>query len=360
MSKAPLVSVVLPIYKVEQWLRRGVDSVLAQTFRDFELILVDDGSPDNCGAICDEYAAADSRVRVIHQKNQGVSRARNVGIEQAQGRWLVFLDPDDVASPWMLEAIVAAAKKHPHDCMIWRFTPFPNTVFEPVHEAPETLYAPDQIGFLYLDWKLCAPWSMLYSVELLRRTGHRFDTTLRHSEDFPFVFHYARLVFEANPGSRFVYLESPLYFYDNEDKSGSSSHVVPAVFCEGWCRTFQMVFRDVDEFFHIPQEHEHRMYQNCLRTLGSGLASRLNVPAQEQPARRQEALEFLNSPGMKEILDTFRRRRYCSPFYGPLRRRRLGAIRRLGRLYENQLSRYLSLQQKYNRINRLFFGGAAY
>ena len=199
---------------------------------------------------------------------------------------------------------------------------------------------------------------MLYSVELLRRTGHRFDTTLRHSEDFPFVFHYARLVFEANPGSRFVYLESPLYFYDNEDKSGSSSHVVPAVFCEGWCRTFQMVFRDVDEFFHIPQEHEHRMYQNCLRTLGSGLASRLNVPAQEQPARRQEALEFLNSPGMKEILDTFRRRRYCSPFYGPLRRRRLGAIRRLGRLYENQLSRYLSLQQKYNRINRLLFGTA--
>ena len=99
MSQAPLVSVVLPIYKVEQWLRRGVDSVLAQTFRDFELILVDDGSPDNCGAICDEYAAADPRVRVIHQKNQGVSRARNVGIEQARGRWLVFLDPDDVASP---------------------------------------------------------------------------------------------------------------------------------------------------------------------------------------------------------------------------------------------------------------------
>lgn len=358
MSQAPLVSVVLPIYKVEQWLRRGVDSVLAQTFRDFELILVDDGSPDNCGVICDEYAAADPRVRVIHQKNQGVSRARNVGIEQARGRWLVFLDPDDVASPWMLEAIVTAAEKYPRDCIIWRFTPFPSTVFEPVHESPETLYAPDQIGFLYLDWKLCAPWSMLYSVDLLRRTGHRFDTTLRHSEDFPFVFHYARLVFEDTPGSRFVYLESPLYFYDNEDKGGSSSHVVPAVFCEGWCRTFQMVFRDVDEFFHIPQEHEHRMYQNCLRTLGSGLASRLDVSPEEQPARRQEALEFLDSPGMKEILDTFRRRHYCSPFYGPLRRRRLGAIQRLGRLYEKRHSRYLSLQQKYNRVNRLFFGTA--
>ena len=81
----PEVSIIVPVYKVEPYLRRCVDSILAQTFTDFELILVDDGSPDNCPAICDEYAERDSRVRVIHKENGGVSSARNAGMEAAVG-----------------------------------------------------------------------------------------------------------------------------------------------------------------------------------------------------------------------------------------------------------------------------------
>ena len=90
MDNQVFFSVIVPVYKVEPYLQKCVDSVLDQTFRDFELILVDDGSPDNCGAICDEYAAKDSRIRVIHQENQGVSAARNAGIEASKGEeeWL--------------------------------------------------------------------------------------------------------------------------------------------------------------------------------------------------------------------------------------------------------------------------------
>ena len=91
----PRLSVIVPVYKVEKYIHKCVDSILNQTFTDFELILVDDGSPDNCGRICDEYAAKDSRVRVIHKKNGGVSDARNVGVVESKGDYISFVDPDD-------------------------------------------------------------------------------------------------------------------------------------------------------------------------------------------------------------------------------------------------------------------------
>ena len=95
----PTISVIVPVYKVEKYIHRCVDSILGQTFTDFELILVDDGSPDNCPAICDEYAAKDSRIHVIHQANGGLSAARNAGIDWAfansDSEWLTFVDSDD-------------------------------------------------------------------------------------------------------------------------------------------------------------------------------------------------------------------------------------------------------------------------
>lgn len=89
------ISVIVPVYKVEKYLHRCIDSILSQSFTDFELILVDDGSPDNCGKICDEYAQKDSRVHVFHKPNGGVSSARNLGIEIAKGEWVFFSDADD-------------------------------------------------------------------------------------------------------------------------------------------------------------------------------------------------------------------------------------------------------------------------
>lgn len=109
----PVVSVIVPVYKVEPYLRRCVDSILNQSFSDFELILVDDGSPDNCGAICDEYAAKDSRVHVIHQENGGLSAARNAGIdwvfEHGDSRWIAFIDSDDWVHRDYLKLLFTAA-----------------------------------------------------------------------------------------------------------------------------------------------------------------------------------------------------------------------------------------------------------
>jgi len=103
------ISVIVPVYKVEPYLRRCVDSILAQTYTDFELILVDDGSPDNCGKICDEYAAKDNRIKVIHQANGGLSAARNAGIEHVLSNEsidsITFVDSDDWVSPNYLETL---------------------------------------------------------------------------------------------------------------------------------------------------------------------------------------------------------------------------------------------------------------
>lgn len=89
------VSIIVPVYKVEKYLPKCIDSILAQTFSDFELLLVDDGSPDNSGKICDEYAKRDSRIRVFHKPNGGVSSARNLGLDEARGEWVTFVDADD-------------------------------------------------------------------------------------------------------------------------------------------------------------------------------------------------------------------------------------------------------------------------
>lgn len=105
----PNISVVVPVYKVEDYLKRCVDSLLAQTYQDFELILVDDGSPDNCPGMCDEYAQKDCRIKVIHKENGGLSDARNAGIDIAKGSWLTFVDSDDYLHPDMLQVLYNAA-----------------------------------------------------------------------------------------------------------------------------------------------------------------------------------------------------------------------------------------------------------
>ena len=112
-----MFSVIVPVYKVEEYLRRCVDSILAQTYTDFELLLVDDGSPDACPQICDEYARLDPRVRVIHKPNGGCVSARNAGISAARGEYICYVDGDDRVSSEMLSFVAGklrAASHHAH------------------------------------------------------------------------------------------------------------------------------------------------------------------------------------------------------------------------------------------------------
>lgn len=112
----PEISVIVPVYKAERFLPHCLDSILNQTFRDFEVLLVDDGSPDRCGQICLDYAGQDGRITVFHQENQGQAAARNLALAQAKGSWVCFVDSDDAIHPQMLELLHSAAVKA--DCGI--------------------------------------------------------------------------------------------------------------------------------------------------------------------------------------------------------------------------------------------------
>ena len=107
-----VISVIVPVFNAEKYLARCVNSILKQTFSDFELILIDDGSRDKSSEICDDYAEKDGRVRVIHQSNRGQAATRNYGVSRAKGEWIVFVDSDDIIHPQMLEFLYCAVKEH--------------------------------------------------------------------------------------------------------------------------------------------------------------------------------------------------------------------------------------------------------
>lgn len=127
MDKKSLISVIVPCYKVEAYLPRCVDSILRQTYKNIEIFLVDDGSPDNCGLICDEYAKQDTRVKVIHKKNGGLSDARNVAIDIAKGEYVTFIDSDDYVSPDYLNVLYDLISKHGSDISVSSFSFFYET-----------------------------------------------------------------------------------------------------------------------------------------------------------------------------------------------------------------------------------------
>ena len=164
-----LISVIIPVYKVEKYLCRCVDSVLEQTYTNMEIILVDDGSPDNCPIMCDEYARQDSRVKVIHQENAGLSGARNAGIDMAQGQWLAFVDSDDYLAADFLERLYQACVDTGSSLSVCRWEYVRGETI-PEHGTGETrvytgremlanLYVPDGAYFV-------VAWNKLYRKEL--------------------------------------------------------------------------------------------------------------------------------------------------------------------------------------------------
>ncbi len=208
----PLISVIVPVYKVEPYLRRCVDSILAQTFSDFELILVDDGSPDGCGAICDEYAQKDSRVVVFHKENGGQATARNMGIEyvlkKGQSQWVAFVDSDDWLHPEYLQRMYQAVVNHAADIAICGHEQTAEiTAFSrPIAESAPLVRNKRQLqeAKLQLGIGVAVPWNKLYHVNLLQTI--RFPEQKANEDEFVgYLFLWA-----AETG---VILEDKLYYY---------------------------------------------------------------------------------------------------------------------------------------------------
>ena len=222
-----MISIVIPVYKVEPYLKRCVDSVLNQSYGDFELILVDDGSPDNCGRICDEYATLDNRVRVIHKENGGVSSARNAGLDAAQGEYISFVDSDDWLHPQALELLMQAMEEYQPDAVTmdntWVSTDDVSMTPLAYADIPRTRYTGDDIRknlyrFVYApdvkDVITCGLYG-IYRSHLFKAV--RFDEELASAEDVD-------VIFRLNMGvSSVVHLKAYLYFYYTGNESATRS-----------------------------------------------------------------------------------------------------------------------------------------
>lgn len=189
----PAISIIIPVYNVKQWLARAVESLQAQTFSDFELLLVDDGSTDGSGALCDQIAAHDTRIRVIHQKNAGAAAARNRAIEQAQGNYLYFMDGDDWCDAVMLADMYQVAESNDLDLLVTGF--YIETYYDTDKFYQEKRNAPDRIFATQEEFRnaayelfdaqlLYAPWNKLYRRAYLMEKNIRFPETFW--DDLPF------------------------------------------------------------------------------------------------------------------------------------------------------------------------------
>lgn len=203
----PEISVIVPVYKVEEYLESCVRSLMNQTFRDIEIILVDDGSPDRCGTICDALAAEDDRIRVIHQNNQGLSSARNTGIDAAAGSYICFVDSDDLVAPDYCRVLLELLKDTAHDfsfCGVCRFA----DGSEPVPEVREGTAVVDNREYLRMQFERRTEfgvWNKLFRRELFDRI--RFMPGKLHED----VIFSADLVKNLSGGV--ISTEKQLYFY---------------------------------------------------------------------------------------------------------------------------------------------------
>ncbi len=218
-----LISVIIPVYNVELYLRECLDSVISGTYANLEIILVDDGSTDNCGEICDRYAAKDNRITVIHQKNRGLPAARNAGLACATGKYISFVDSDDVISKNMYEELHYAIEKEGADIAACEFTRQDNysaqfDIGESVHEKSHVVTGvekclrvitnePSTRNYTYTN---CMVWNKLYCREKIQQL---FAVEAVTSEDFLFNWDYIKAC------DKMAIVPKVLYYWRNNPES---------------------------------------------------------------------------------------------------------------------------------------------
>ena len=229
MGYYSMISIIVPVYNVEKVLHNCVESILSQTFSDFELILVDDGSPDNSGKICDEYAAKNNRIQVIHKANGGVSTARNAGIEKAKGEYICFVDSDDYLEKDYLNTLIEAKRKHPDFDNVWcgfqTVEDYNRKNKEIVVSEKDKKASLSDIGCI-MDlcgkWLVQMPWNKLFVTKIIRKNSLNFPPELSLGEDYIFNLQYLDCT-----NGKIVVVNKPEYNYLRDGKESLDNKYYP-------------------------------------------------------------------------------------------------------------------------------------
>lgn len=222
----PKISVIVPVYNADQYLPSCIDCILSQSFSDFELILVDDGSPDNCGRICDEYAQKDGRIRVFHQTNGGASSARNVGIANACGTYLCFIDADDSVAPQFLNELVEDIELEENIGLVIQGTRkfFSNGTTQDFVPKSKIIHLPEDEELYYSINRFFGPVSKLFRHSVIDEHHLLFNTNLVVAEDYDYLLRYLYRINKIHVSGKVNYfinshegsLSSRIYSFEQE------------------------------------------------------------------------------------------------------------------------------------------------
>ena len=277
----PIISIIVPVYKVEPYLHQCVDSLMHQTYPHLEIILVDDGSPDNCGKICDEYAAADSRIKVIHQENQGVSAARNTALRNATGKYVMFVDGDDWTDTNTCEIAFKTLSQYQADIVMWSYVREYGS-----HSSPKEIFPDDIVVFKTSDAcnplhrrfiglienelyhpenadALCPVWGKLY----------RRETICTEFTDLNEIGTYEDGLFNLQIFAHVdtaVFINNPMYHYRKTNMGSATSAYNPQLFFQ-WQHLFDLMNTYIVEH-HLPKSYTEALNNRiALSLIGLGL-----------------------------------------------------------------------------------------
>jgi glycosyltransferase involved in cell wall biosynthesis len=267
-NKDKLISIIVPIYKVEKYLKKCIESILKQTYKNIEIILVDDGSPDNCGEICDDYKQMDKRIKVIHKNNGGLSEARNYGIREARGDYLLFVDSDDFIAENICEILINNINKYSADMAICNFY----YVFEnkkaiknemSSKKDAQVLEKENIIREYFLNYSvdLNVAWNKLYKKDIFKgKNAILFPVGKLHEDTYIMYKIYYNL-------NRLVRINEPLYYYRQRNDSIISSFSIKNVEdIIGYIKDYYIFSKNVDEDLkQMIQIECIKQYIGCIR-----------------------------------------------------------------------------------------------
>ncbi len=271
----PKLSIIVPVYNTESYLYKCIDSIINQQFKDLEIILVNDGSSDNSGKICDEYAEIDNRIRVLHIKNQGVSNARNRGIELARGDYIGFIDSDDWIDEDMYSNMLNNLTTYNADIIMCghviydgkneHYIGFPwkqNSVFklEEIHKtvipsflAPMDIYGDKQQIVM---GSVC---KCLFKQDIIRQNEILFDTQIKYTEDTVFILQ------SLSKAEKVVFINTPYYHYrrDRENKTSTTQKYIENVY-SGLKLSQRHIYNILEDIGCLELALKHIHWRNCI------------------------------------------------------------------------------------------------
>lgn len=247
------ISIIIPVYNASRYLRKCIDSILSQSFKDFELILINDGSTDESLAICKDYEKRDNRITVISQTNRGVSAARNKGLDIAKGEWITFADADDYFLDDALFTLYERTMQTGTHLVLANAMKLKNRKLSELHKLKNEVL-PNAI----ISIKHFALWGYLFNADIIRKYKLRFIEGLAYSEDRLFIYQMARYC------KTIAFCNKPIYVYRINDTSACSSqngvrkachHIDAAFYLDQFAQTYQKADKPVYNYLHRQSRH---------------------------------------------------------------------------------------------------------